>query len=565
MYRHVVFISTSLALAAALLSVPGEARQATPTLSFRPITVAADGGRMVAAETATLVVPESRRRRDGASVKLPVVRLRSRAAKPGPAIVYLAGGPGSSGVAALRSGFGSTVDALLERSDVILFDQRGTGGAEPSLALPGQLQLPLDKGLYSPEFREALYATARGFAETMRSRGIDLAAYNTVESAADLEDLRQALGIERWITWGHSYGSHLALAYLRRHEAAIARVIVSGINGPDQRRRFPLDGDALLGRIDAAVRNTPRLARVMPDFIGSTQRVLRRLEQQPATVMVDRADVFVGAAEVSTLIAIQSGDRDFIMALPLMIGRLEAGDYEGTARQIRNVIKRRPAGTAMTYAMDLASGVSPARAARIVTEAPKALLGNAINWPFGDPGFAAALGVPVLPDAFRAPIRSSVPALFISGTLDGRTSIGDAEEVRAGFPNSGHLIVDGASHTPYAFAVVRDRMSAFAGGMTAANERVSVELELRGPDEPVMVEELRALAVAEGADSMVARMRAMATDPNRHFTSFVPGNTFFALRDAKRMPEAIAALETGLVLFPANVFLQARLREVKVP
>ena len=55
-------------------------------------------------------------------------------------------------------------------------------------------------------------------------------------------------------------------------------------------------------------------------------------------------------------------------------------------------------------------------------------------------------GAPVLPARYRKAITSTVPALFISGTLDGRTPVANADEVRRGFRNSAHLIVEGASH-----------------------------------------------------------------------------------------------------------------------
>ena len=47
-----------------------------------------------------------------------------------------------------------------------------------------------------------------------RSKGVDLAAYNTNESADDLEDLRKALGASKISLWATSYGTHLALATL---------------------------------------------------------------------------------------------------------------------------------------------------------------------------------------------------------------------------------------------------------------------------------------------------------------------------------------------------------------
>ncbi|MGY1424807.1 alpha/beta hydrolase [Lysobacter sp. A289] len=51
-----------------------------------------------------------------------------------------------------------------------------------------------------------------------------------------------------------------------------------------------------------------------------------------------------------------------------------------------------------------------------------------------------------LGEAFRAPLQSDVPALFISGTLDGRTPPGNAKALMPGFSDAAHLLVHGASH-----------------------------------------------------------------------------------------------------------------------
>ncbi len=99
----------------------------------------------------------------------------------------------------------------------------------------------------------------------------------------------------------------------------------------------------------------------------------------------------------------------------------------------------------MSAAMDAASGISPKRKRRIAQEASECLLGDAINFPSGPA--LAGLGVPDLGDEFRAPLHSAVPALFISGTLDGRTPPANAEETRVGFSRSAHWILDGAGHS----------------------------------------------------------------------------------------------------------------------
>ena len=48
---------------------------------------------------------------------------------------------------------------------------------------------------------------------------------------------------------------------------------------------------------------------------------------------------------------------------------------------------------------------------------------------------------------FGAPVRSDIPALLISGTLDGRTPVRNGEEVLEYLPKAQHLIIEGAGHS----------------------------------------------------------------------------------------------------------------------
>jgi len=101
----------------------------------------------------------------------------------------------------------------------------------------------------------------------------------------------------------------------------------------------------------------------------------------------------------------------------------------------------------MSEAMDLASGASPARLALVTEEAKTALLADTLNYPMPQ-----VMGVrPQLDagEAFRAPFRSTVPALFISGTLDGRTYPDEGDAEIRGFANRRRLIVDNGGHNIY--------------------------------------------------------------------------------------------------------------------
>ncbi len=88
-----------------------------------------------------------------------------------------------------------------------------------------------------------------------------------------------------------------------------------------------------------------------------------------------------------------------------------------------------------------ASGSTAVRLERIAEEARRTLLQDAINLPF--PGICDAWDVPDLGDDYRAPVRSEVPALLISGTLDGRTPPSNAEEILTGLPRGVHLVIEG--------------------------------------------------------------------------------------------------------------------------
>jgi pimeloyl-ACP methyl ester carboxylesterase len=149
------------------------------------------------------------------------------------------------------------------------------------------------------------------------------------------------------------------------------------------------------------------------------------------------------------------------------------GDFSFIARIWMNQVSG-GVGSAMSYMMDCASGITEARREQINREAKETLLGDLANFPF--PGVCQVWKAPDLGDTFRSPVRSNVPVLFISGTLDGRTPISNAEEYRVGFPNSYHLIVENAVHSDPLFLwspKIKDVMLEFLRGETISTSRVS--------------------------------------------------------------------------------------------
>lgn len=229
-------------LVTGLLAVPAQAQSRTDTGTGAPIGTAArtvghagfEPGpcpktpepieALEGARCGTLTVPENRARPSSRTIGLGVaiVPAATDTPKPDP-IVWLAGGPGDDAVGEAKM----AIDGGLNRDrDVILMSQRGTYSADPALLCPNvdQFNARAVGLVYDAPSTERLHVEAtKACRDQLAGRGADLSAYNDTESAADYADLRTALHIEQWNVFGISYGTHLALVYMRLHPEGSAR------------------------------------------------------------------------------------------------------------------------------------------------------------------------------------------------------------------------------------------------------------------------------------------------------------------------------------------------------
>ncbi|MCA9904902.1 MAG: alpha/beta fold hydrolase, partial [Anaerolineae bacterium] len=157
-----------------------------------------------------LFVPEDRTDPDSATIELAVAILYASEddVQPDP-IIYLAGGPGGNAVDELEA----WVDIpYIQDRDLILLDQRGTGYSFPSLNCP--------------EIEESEDDATQACRDRLVADGVNLQAYNSAENAADVADLRVALGYDEWNLYGISYGTRLAQTIVRDYPQGIRSVIL---------------------------------------------------------------------------------------------------------------------------------------------------------------------------------------------------------------------------------------------------------------------------------------------------------------------------------------------------
>jgi pimeloyl-ACP methyl ester carboxylesterase len=404
------------------------------------------GGREIEVERGTLRVPLDRRERSSSQISLQFVLFPSTSRRPAAPIVYLAGGPGGSGIDAAAGERYKMFRELTAVADVIAFDQRGTGRSDPEEmfcenSAPAPLDRPLDPDDYVRMARDRVNACV----EQMARREIDLGAFTSLDSADDLEDLRIGLGAKKLTLLGISYGTHLALATARRHPDSIDKLILAGVEGPDHTFKLPANIQANLERLADLVAQDPQFAEKMPDLLGTLAEVLDKLDRKPVEVeLLAGQTVVVGKWDLQKRIAVQMGSRFGMQRLPAAIYAMSNGEFLDLARW---AVGFRQAGRtlAMSVAMDCASYGTAGRLEEIERQAEEALLGAAIDFPV--PGICEGTGLPRLEDGFRAGLETDIPTLLISGTLDGRTPPTNAEEVARDLSNYHHLVIERAAHS----------------------------------------------------------------------------------------------------------------------
>ncbi|MEM7226745.1 MAG: alpha/beta fold hydrolase [Pseudomonadota bacterium] len=199
-------------------------------------------------ECGVLEVPENRAKPAGRKVRLPFVIFKAFEPDDRKLPVLVTGGGGPGNPVGIPT---STSDKMYETAwsntsamsvyngrDLIVVDNRGVGSAQPRLDCP-EISAMAIRELEAPSaLAEGVKKSARAYAacrERLLKAGIDINAYNNVTAAQDIEDLRVALGLPVLNLYGVSYGTRIALTYLRDFPRTINAVVLDGVDAPEVR------------------------------------------------------------------------------------------------------------------------------------------------------------------------------------------------------------------------------------------------------------------------------------------------------------------------------------------
>jgi pimeloyl-ACP methyl ester carboxylesterase len=418
---------------------PTPATGAAPELSDCALT--AEGfPAQVQANCGSLAVPEDWTDASSRSINLKIAVAPAVSRSPqADALFVLAGGPGQA-VTESYPLLAGALEPIGRGRDIVLVDQRGTGGSNPlrcstpesleaALALPVQEQVALLQTC--PDRLDA-----------------DPTLYTTVSAVQDLDAVRAALGYERVSLYGVSYGTRVALAYMRRYPEHVRAAVLDAVVNPGFYLLLdaPRDGQRALEftlercQADAACREA------FPNLLTDLEDILETLDQAPAPVSM--ADPVSGEPLQFTLTRQMFATFVFnvlyapeaVALLPLALHSADQGDFAPLL------------GLALASDAGLYDGlfysVACAEDAPFFTD--KQAQGASQGTYFGDMSASFREVCTAWPrgpvEDIHDPVASQAPTLLLSGEADPITPPPHAAELAATLPNSLHLVAPGMGH-----------------------------------------------------------------------------------------------------------------------
>lgn len=398
-------------------------------------------------ECGYLVVPEDRSSDDGKTIKIYFANFKNPSSTSTEPVFYLTGGPGASTASAygvfensnyISQNFG-------DNRDIVVVDQRGTNNANPALYCSGELG-PLRDQVYGISFREASDLRVQALGECyarLKSEGVDLSAYDTLENGADIDDLRMTLGYDKINIYSASYGTRLAMSIMKHYPEMLNSVVLDSILPPEI-NPFEKETLAILysfrSLFDAA-------KEAYPDLEANFYAMTNALASNPANVIghhydsdgnaVDDIVVRVTGDKLVSFLVGQLRQTPYVAGLPKQISDMyTSGDFSPVADAwISNIDFFFPDGGPGSDAPSIGMYdsifsaqdtfyTSPERIQQIIAENvtnPSLAYWLQNQFIYSEPGIMGVWPVEPLPYNESTPVVSDIPTLMFVGSLDNAT------------------------------------------------------------------------------------------------------------------------------------------------
>jgi pimeloyl-ACP methyl ester carboxylesterase len=400
------------------------------------------------AECGSLEVPENPASASGRNIRLRIAVLKSVSRNPAPdPLFFIPGGPGEAATESFLV-VSSAFERIRQKRDIILVDQRGTGGSH-MLRCPEADETQENNLQEEEAIRQSLQAC-------LGTLDADPARYTTAEAVNDLDRVRASLGYDQINLYGGSYGTRVALAYLRQYPARVRTAILDGAAPPNWTLGPSVARDAqqALDLVFQRCAADPDCNEAFPSLPEKFRSLLDTLQQGPIELVLDdpvsgkRINFSLTYDFFASTIHTLTYTPETAALLPLLIHTTyERNDFRLIVAQgLSNtelLVESISAGMRFSVlcAEDVpffegAGSEPPAQEAGYLDDYfMRSFRQICETWPQGE-----------IPAGFKEPVRSDIPVLILSGEVDPVTPPANGEMVAQTLPNSIHLVIPGHGH-----------------------------------------------------------------------------------------------------------------------
>lgn len=396
------------------------------------------------AECGQLAVPINPQNPSSPPLHLHLLRLKTLSPNPAPdPLMVIAGGPGQSAIKVAQT-LAPLFEDVRKQRDILFIDQRGTGQSNA-------LNCPLPTETLDALGEEAQQALLKTALPPCAQQHQALIPYLTTPYAVqDLEAVRIALGYPKVNLWGGSYGSRVALEYLRQFPTSVRSAILDGLAPAILAlpSHMAEDAQAAFNRLAQQCLQQPQCQHTLGDIREHALSLSKQLSQTPLQLTIPHP-------RTRQPIAITLTQTDFAYLVRMGLYSREVSSLIPMA--IHGALNQQPQLLAALIFLakekggetDLDIGMHYS----VVCNEDLPLFDNTppplfLNVPMANTYRAICAFWPKAPPhpLLAQPVQSDVPSLFLSGAQDPVTPPKWAEWAAQGFSQALRLTAPGGHH-----------------------------------------------------------------------------------------------------------------------
>ncbi|MDN7134409.1 alpha/beta hydrolase [Pseudidiomarina terrestris] len=393
----------------------------------------------------TLQVPENYDAPDGRTIGINFAVLPAvRESKQDDPLLILAGGPGQAATE-LGSMIARIFQNVRQQRDILLIDQRGTGGSNPLSCAMSHVEelVKADDAIDLAEMAESCLA---------KFTDVDLTQYHTVNAIRDFEAVREALGYPQVTLYGGSYGSRAGLVYMREAPQSVRAAVLDAVApvqvvvGP-----FGRHGADSFEQLLARCKASQVCSETFPNLDLTYRTLMQQLEVDPVPLTVrdplsnEPVDILVTAGRLSSVMRVGLYHPTTRQMLPYVIQRTAEGDYTPLTGLLGSTMAQSELYMGLTLSVLCSEDLPRATPELLTADGDNTFIGSRTADAFID--MCSVWPKQARPDEWFTPVESAIPTLLLSGELDPVTPPAWGELAAETLSNSRHLVAPQGAHT----------------------------------------------------------------------------------------------------------------------